>query len=438
MRTFALVAVVIAALSASLSVAPSLAEPPPPHGALLALRGAGGCLGGGCPIRLRGLSHGELRLTASRSGRYVYAVRPFPAALAILRRDPRSGELAQLPGRRGCLVARAVDGCRVLPALRGRHRALRALGDGRLTVTLGHHRRLLLAEDPRTGTVRRLGIIHGCVLALDGPCVAPATVTAQREVIPVSAATALVTGYDHDSATFALIRRGADGAWRTVRGAAGCMTQTGNHGRCTALPCMEETATSAHLLDGGRILAVGGGDPDDEDTMYGFLATFQVTPGGGLTPLRCVTIPRSAVPVWLHPLPHSSTVLVAEMYGNRGTGLTWERIFAARPRSDGALGVPAPISGDLAGFEGELLLAPDARTLYDIGLGGSSIEASRVSASAVRRLPAPYGFPYRAPHLSGYGADDLIAPGDGRHVYAAMSGTQTRTAPAIRVYAVAR
>jgi DNA-binding beta-propeller fold protein YncE len=90
-------------------------------GVLAQKAGTAGCL---VYLRAVGCSFGRALdapegLAVSPDGRNVYAAAFASGAIAVLDRVPKSGAVAQKPGRAGCLAARSVPGCTRGRALRG-------------------------------------------------------------------------------------------------------------------------------------------------------------------------------------------------------------------------------------------------------------------------------------------------------------------------------
>jgi hypothetical protein len=441
---------------------PALATGAAPHGALTALSGHGACLGGGCaPLRgfarapRNSTSSTKLSLELGASGRTIYATGGDPEAVAILARDPRTGALRQLPGRRGCIVARPQDGCAVAPQLAGRTATVAP--DGSTISVAGFDdpfRALTLVRNSQSGRVHAVTGGFHCRLAFDAGCFVARGIGRPVSVLTGDPARTILTAYLPKftlGAGIAVIHRGAGGRLRQVGGADGCASSTGQDG-CAKVPCMTEIATAVAVSPDDRYVYLAGGDADLESTGGGYLATFRRLPGGGLRPIGCVVtagtgIAAENVPIWLAPLPRSDAVLELMVRGNRGDGITYGRIYGSTPTTDGALGSPVQLSQDLNLMGAvSLTLAPDGRTLYGADdTGGGNLDVLRVSPSAVGLLPGRYGTPYvggaaRRSHDYAYGATDLLRSRDGRFVYLAtgsIDATEDSSAPAIHAYRVA-
>lgn len=439
-----------------------LAASPPPSGALAALSGRGACLGNGCaPLRgftlapRNATSSTTLTLAFSSDGRAVYATGGDPQAVAILARDPRTGALRQLSGKRGCVVAQAEDGCAVAPQLAGR--VATVAPDGATITIAGYehpYRTLTLRRDPRTGLVRAATGGFRCRPAFDAGCFAARGLGSAVSVLSADPRRTIVTGYlpkGFQGGGIAVIGRDIDGRLHQVTGADGCATSTGLNG-CAKVPCMTQVATAVAVSRDQRYLYVAGGNDDLESTGGGYLATFRRLSDGGLQPVGCVLTAGTGtaadnVAIWLTPLPHNDSVLGLMVRGNRGDGIVYGRIYRSTPTANGTLGTPVQISHDLnLTTEVSLALAPDGRTLYAADdTGGGNLDVLRISPSTAAPLPGRYGTPYvggaaRRSHDYAYGATDMLQSSDGRFIYLATGSddpTEDRSAPGIRVYHVA-
>jgi hypothetical protein len=453
--------------------AASIAATTAPHGALTPLTGPGSCLGGGpasgcAPLRGvtattanrqdSGSSISTLTATQGDGTLYVTGGIDVPAGIAVLRRDPRTGALTQPTGVPGCITAgHRVTGCAFVPspghlndfqiAPDGTQVAIEYLPPGRSVQA-----EQLFARDPRTGAVHRLGGPRACVALLSGVCgevhgLRPPHQTPlgpnPTSVYPLAAGTRLVTrGAAGPSGGQGIaVQRRAQGRWREVPGSAGCTNWRGTAG-CHRLACLRHSVSDAVAGGGGRVYVVGGAD----DT--GYIATFRRTGSGGLQPLGCAALaPHSPTgkPIWVGPLPHSSSVLLAAHYFDHEAPLNRERIYVATPGPHGALTRPRAISGALAFDQGDApALSPDGRTLYgaDYLIGNGGLYVYGVTPTAITPFPAPWFNPYATPtatnglHDNGVNATPLVSP-DGRFVYTVTGPFQhpsSTNQPEVHVY----
>ena len=454
-----------------------------PHGALTALTGAGSCVGGpGCaPLRgftedpaaatnqIPGVSYGLLQLTAVDGGRTMYVTHGIyvPWAIAVLSRNPSTGGLSQLAGKRGCITTHPTQGCAFAPP--GPHANDLVLSpDGKRVAVesfkSGKQGYLLLSRNPATGALRRLGGWRSCVALIDGACgqIRGLRVKNQMSLLteppyssyPLGSSTRIIAGHEAGAPGgqgIAVQHRNAHGQWHEIPGASGCTNLRGTPG-CHKLACMQGPVSEAVAGRGGHVDVIGG------ENNTGYVATFRRTGSGGVQPLGCTTFAaRDATgrPIWIQPLPHSSTVLLAAHYFDHETGFSREQIYASAPGSNGALTRPRAISGPLAFAAGDVpALSPDGTTLYgaDYAFGNGGLYIYPVTPTAVTALPAPWFNPFSTPqasngaHDNGVNNTPVVSP-DGRFVYTitglfpveTVTGVQNPSStnqPEVRAYAV--
>jgi hypothetical protein len=446
-----------------------------PSGALTALTGTGSCLGGpGCAslrgfiatpaaatIQIPGVSYSVLQLTAADGGRTMYVSHGIytPWAIAVLSRNPSTGALSQLAGKRGCITTHPMPGCAF--AAPGAHtNDLVISTDGRRVAVeifkRGRESYQLLLRDPATGTLRRLGGPRSCLALIDGACgqIHGLRVKNQLSLLteapyssyPLGPDTRIIAGHEAGAPGgqgIAVQRRKGNGQWREVPGASGCTNWRGTPG-CHRLACLQGPVSEAVAGLGDHVYVIGG----EDDT--GYVATFRRTSSGGLQSLGCATFAPhdpTGKPIWVQPLPHSSTVLLAAHYFDHEAPLTREQIYASTPGANGALTRPQAISGPLAFSAGDVpALSPDGSTLYgaDYLLGNGGLYVYEVTSTAVTALPAPWFNPFSTPqatnglHDNGVNDTPVVSP-DGRFVYTATGPFQNASStnqPEVRAYEV--
>jgi len=433
-----------------------------PRGALIPVRGPGSCLGHGClPLRGFGRSPGQIytrsegtvlgsngiNLTLSAGGGSVVVSGGFPQALAVLQRDRRTGAVRQPAGDAGCITQRRVHGCaRAHLPFDG---AAQLSADGRtlwIRPSEAHPNRWLrYVRDQHTGALLRSGTATACDVYLQARCPRLRGVQSVDGVVPAGS-TMLVLGNDRGGGALAVLARAGGSRWVQLPGAAGCANNHGADG-CAAVRCLWQDPGLVASADDGRHLYVTPGYSDPEATEEGYLATFVRAPGGGVTPVGCVPTgyDRDAgfAPVWISTLPHSDTLLLLQIRGDRGDGRGWGQFFASEPGRDGALTKPRPLGGHngLGPFYEGAAVTPDRRTLYAIANNGG-IEAWHLAPNSVRRLPGTWGAVRSAPVNAGvYSVSGLLVSPDGRFLYAGFGSSDTSqvpTAPTLRVYRTTR
>lgn len=200
-------------------------------GALRQLAGWRGCVGGapryGCAAA-RNLA-GARALTLSRDGRSVYVATA--GGLAVLARDRRNGALRQLAGRDGCVTESGQEGCAAGRAVAG---ALwvAAGREGRSLYLLGRSDAVaVFRRDPRSGAVRQRAGARGCVresrsgLPLLGCAPGRGLGATRAAAITRSGRTLYVGGLDGAVTTFR--REPYSGAIVQLPGRRGCLASSG-------------------------------------------------------------------------------------------------------------------------------------------------------------------------------------------------------------------
>jgi DNA-binding beta-propeller fold protein YncE len=214
----------------------------------VSLRGRGGCAPG------RGL-RGATSVVLSPDGRSAYGAGSEGVALAVLRRNSRTGALRQAPGRAGCVALRGATRCRRARALAGpiasavsrdgRHVYVAASGSSAIAV---------FARNRRTGALRQLAGSRGCIAERGRHGCRPARALATPMAVKVSpnGRRVYVAAFGSNAVTI-LARNRRTGALRQLAGRAGCLgpAQLG----CTPARGLGE-AVDVTLAPGGRQLYV--------------------------------------------------------------------------------------------------------------------------------------------------------------------------------------
>jgi hypothetical protein len=448
----------------------------PPQGALTPLTGAGSCVGGGSSgcAPLRGItpattatentSSSVLTLTAGSGGRNLYVGGGIgtPWAIAVLDRNPRTGTISQAAGTQGCITAgRRAAGCAFVPApghindlvisANGTRVATEYLQHGK---TLPHQDEQLFARDPSTGQVHKLGGPRSCVALVSGVCGHVRGVTAKRsllgptaKVYQLGAGARLIAGPEGAGRGWgvAIERRNGNGRWREAAGTAGCADWHGPSG-CQKVACLHYAVNGATSGPGGHVYVIGG------QNSPAYVATFKRTSSGRLAYVGCALLPhreRASLPgkaIWVKPVPHSNTVLIATHYYDHEGPYNKEQIYATTPGKNGALSVPKLISPNLAFTLGDIpTLSPDGSTVYgaDYLIGTGGLYVYHLTSTAVTPLPAPWFNPFSTPVASNglhdNGVNDTpVVSDDGRFVYTVTGPFQSPSntnQPEVRAYA---
>ncbi len=140
-------------------------------GSLTQLRGLHGCLqstgADGCARARAFASPHHISLTPD--GRYAYVASANSGAVAVLRRDKRSGVLKQLSGTNGCVEKGGAEGCARARALLGAH-SIAISADGRMYVAAHDSNAVAVFWlDRRSGHLRQLPGLGGCMATGPSP-----------------------------------------------------------------------------------------------------------------------------------------------------------------------------------------------------------------------------------------------------------------------------
>jgi DNA-binding beta-propeller fold protein YncE len=411
---------------ASVLAAAAIAVGPP--GSLTPVAGAAGCIvAQQTPVSIPCTRVRQLRLDAvlaSPDGRNLYTLGGIDtrSALAVMRRDPRTGAVRQLEGRAGCLVADwgghgTFPTC--TPAHLNKPNAFAITPDGRELVYLngaGSYGLNAYNRSPETGALSSAGCC-GAVRALACPSDV-ATSPDGRNVYTVSST---CTGHGLS----VLVRDPASGKLRQPEGAAGCIQRIAADG-CALAPSKAFSPREVEVTpDGAEVYVAAGG---------GLFVFARSRPGGTLKPRVCY------LPVARRPC-HALSELASDLMpfgrldlapdGRNLYVVERGRIVVLRRAPSGVLSqLPPPRGcvtpdGDggrcvaarvLAGGEPlALTFSPDGRTVYGGRETGEIVVLRRDPADgSLAQLPAPYG----RIRLGASPGGRTVSP-DGRFVYVA-------------------
>lgn len=218
---------------------PKPARPPVTTlGTLAQLPGAGGCLvdrsaaRAGCKsVRaLRGAAPflGSEAIAISPDGKYVYVASSNSNAIAVFKRNARTGELTQPAGAAGCISASGAGGCATGVALEGPNSVAVSPDERNVYATsLGSDAIDVFARNPATGALTQGAGGAGCIAnvattgcatgrALDGPDVVVASPDGRNVYVGAFKGSSLAV-FTRDPAT---------GALTQPAGAGGCVADT--------------------------------------------------------------------------------------------------------------------------------------------------------------------------------------------------------------------
>lgn len=451
-------------------------------GSLTLVRGKVGCLSAptwrskpGC-TRIRGLRKPS-EVAVSPDGRNVYASSPLSHTIAVFRRRARTGALRQLRGRAGCLNPTGRYGCGRARGLRTAS-GIEVSGDGRNVYVQGTDALAVFRRNRRTGSLQQLPGQAGCVG--DRPrersrqgCAAGRALAAQFDLAlsPTGRFLYVASGWYEESPPsqggIAVFRRDPPtGRLTQLPGAAGCVTALGRQGCGRARSMPRLGATGLVLDSGGRNVYA----TTASGTFTGVIV-FARERGGGLRQLRgpagCVSGggQGDCTPARAFDAPHglaASPAGIDSLYATSSffvfPGVRHGSVVnLVRDRATGALSQPAGPAGCI-GWDGEsgcasthsqmnaagtISVSRDGRNAYapliaELGGAGLVVFGRDRTTGELFQLPGPAGcLAYNATpdcaDSGGLAATAIALSSDGRNAYV-TSGSGSPSATGLPPY----
>jgi DNA-binding beta-propeller fold protein YncE len=423
-------------------------------GKLTQLHGPSGCLvdrseaDDRCtPVRaLRGPAPilGSNAVAISPEGKSVYVASSQSNAIAVFKRNPRSGTLSQRSGPAGCIAAGGVSGCATAVGLvRPNSVTVSADGANVYATSVGSNAVTTFSRNPSTGALTQAGDGSGCISnaaltgcsagrALDGP-----------DIVTVSPDGANVyVGAFSGSAVAVFARDGATGALTQPADDSGCLTNAPTEGCTTAigLGSPEGMAVSA---DGNDVYVAAALSNDvavfDRDPSTGALT--QASDGSGCISnaalTGCTTGTQLSGADAVAASPDDADVYVTSLFSNSLTSFTRTAGTGDLAQQSGTsacaiyvFAVGCSLARAMSGTEG-LAVSPDGANIYTAAYQSDAIVVfnRNTSTGAVIQKSGRMGCVTtskapdcrRARALSEVGS--LVVSPDGKHVYAAAFGS---------------
>jgi DNA-binding beta-propeller fold protein YncE len=439
---------VLAVLAALALPAAALAAPAP--GALAQLPKSAGCLvdrsapSGRCgtarALAGPGPFMGSRAVAVSPDGKNVYVASSKSDAIAIFRRDPRSGKLTQPPGTGGCIAVKGAGGCASAVGLDGPN-SVAISADGRNVYVTSRTANSLTAfsRNPGSGSLTQLSAGFGCISGLPVPACASGRALVGPDVVVVSPdGRNAYVGSFFGNAVAVFNRDPASGALAQPSGSSGCIAEA--IGGCAvgiALGAPEGLAATATGVYVGSALsnavAVLARDP-----ATGALA--QATDGSGCivdVPLSGCTTGfevngANAVAV----SPGGKDVYVTSLFSNSVTSFTRAVPAGGLTQKAGPAGclvwlraVGCSFGQALSAPEG-LAVAPDGANVYVAAFAtGAIVVLDRNESGEVAQLPgragclAPKSVPGCTRATALRGVSSIALSPDGRNLYSTSFGS---------------
>ncbi len=197
----ALVTLALAAAALPASAVGAAPSAPRHHqaraGTLAQLPGSGGCLidrskpsatcGKARALKGPGPFMGSRAIALSPDGKSVYVASSASNAIAIFRRNPRTGKLAQPKGAAGCIAVKGAGGCATAVALDGPNSVAVSPDGLNLYATSRNSNSIsVFRRDPTSGALTQLPAAAGCISGLPVPVCAAGRALVGPDVVVIS------------------------------------------------------------------------------------------------------------------------------------------------------------------------------------------------------------------------------------------------------------
>lgn len=386
---------------------------------------------------------GSRAIAVSPDGRNVYVASSRSNAIAVFRRNPKTGALGQPSGAAGCVAAKGASGCGKAIGLNGANSvAVSANGRNVYATSRGSNAVTAFRRDRSTGALHQLPGAAGCVSGVPLPGCTAGTALFGPDVVVVSKDGANVyVGSFFGNAVAVFSRDRKSGALNQPTGSAGCIAAAiAGCAPGTALGAPEGMAIS----DNGASLYVASALSNavvvlSRDPTTGALA--QSSDGSGCivdSPLTgCTTGVQLAGANAVALSPGSNDAYVTSLFSNSVTSFTRSTSSGALTQKPGTFGclvwlraVGCSFGRALSSPEG-LAVSPDGKNVYVAAFATGAIDVlDRGSKSGVvAQKPgragclAPPSVPGCSPGRALRGVSSIAVSPDGRNVYATSFGS---------------
>ena len=227
----------LVAVAALVLPAGALAAKAPPRGALTQLPKSASCLAdrsapsGSCgsarALKGAGVGFGSRAIAVSPDGRNVYVAASKSNAIAIFRRDPKTGRLTQPKGPAGCIASQGAGGCAPAIGLEGPN-SVAVSPDGRsvYATSRGASSLTVFARNPKGGGLTQLPAGFGCISGLPVPVCSSGRALIDPDVVVISPdGRNVYAGAFAGNGVVTFNRDPASGALAQPSGTTGCIAE---------------------------------------------------------------------------------------------------------------------------------------------------------------------------------------------------------------------
>jgi DNA-binding beta-propeller fold protein YncE len=440
------------AASAPQGVQPTSPQPTASPGTLVQLSGARGCLvdrsapPGRC-APARALKEpatllGSRAVALSPDGKSLYVAAAGSNAIAIFKRDPRTGTLTQGKGAAGCIAAKGANGCAPAVGLDGPN-SVAVSPDGRnvYATSLGSEAVTAFHRDRSSGALSQSRDGSGCITTLPLPGCASGRALGGPDVIVASPdGRNVYVGSFFGNAIAVFNRDPSTGALTQPADSSGCIAAAPTSGCTTglALEALEGMAISGD----GKSLYVGAAVSEALDTFARNPATGalqQASGGGGCivsTPLAgCTTGAQLDGADAVAVSPNGKDVYVTSLFSKSIASFsrsTASGLLTQKPGPSGCLvfmrSAGCSFGRALNAPEG-LAVAPDGTNVYAASFAPGAVAVlnrNRRSGVVVQKpngagCVAVGSVPECPTGRAMSGLSSLVLSPDGRYLYAAAA-----------------
>jgi DNA-binding beta-propeller fold protein YncE len=385
---------------------------------------------------------GSRAIALSPNGKNVYVAASKSNAIAIFRRNARTGGLGQLGGVRGCIAAKGAGGCATAVGLSGPN-SVAVSPDGRnvYATSRGSNAITVFRRDRSSGALTQLPVGAGCISGLPVPACTRGRALVAPDVVVVSPdGKNVYVGSFFGNAVAVFGRDRSSGALVQPGDSSGCIAESTSG--CTpgvALGAPEGMAISPNgasvyvasaLSNALTVLA--------RDKATGALS--QATDGSGCIVDSALSGCTTGVQLdganAIAVSPAKGDVYVTSLFSNSVTafGRSSSGAFAQKPGTSGCLvwlrAVGCSFGQAMSSPEG-LAVSPDGANVYVAAFATGAIDVlDRTRESgAVTQKPgrsgclAPRSVPGCTPARALLGVSSIALSPDGRYLYATSFGS---------------
>ncbi len=388
---------------------------------------------------------GSRAIALSPDGKNVYVASSRSDAIAIFKRNSRTGTLTQPKGTAGCSAAKGASGCATAIGLDGPNSvAVSANGRNVYATSRDSNAITSFLRNPKTGALRQLPPASaGCISALPIPGCAAGRALLGPDVVVISPdGMNVYVGSFFGNAVAVFARNPKTGALSQPAGSAGCIAETTTSGCAigVALGAVEGLAVSR---DGSSVYAASALSNAlvvlTREPSTGALT--QATGGSGCiveSPLTgCATGVELSGANAVAVSPGNNVLYVTSLFSNSVTTFAPSTSFAGLKQKEGTAGclvwlraVGCSFGRALSGPEG-LVVSPDGANLYVAAFLTGAIDVldrNRESGSVAQKpgspgCQAPRSVPGCTRARALRGVSSLALSPDGRYLYSTSFGS---------------